>query len=230
VNQLEGDVAAYFPLIFKKNACTFPGSYVFGWDEQSMSGDSEPHHAADFPERETVRRALRGDTVAFQEVVILYGRRLYAIAYGVVQNRTEAEDVVQETFLKAYTRRWMIRDPEKFPAWLSRTAQNQARDVLRKHRPQSLPHDHQTFHEIVDAGAPCPSANLHETERHGAVRRLLSALPDHHRMAITLRFMEGMGYEEVAETMGVSRGALRGILARAMKSLRKGIGSALLPT
>ena len=195
-----------------------------------MNGDSEPHPADDFLERQTVRRALRGDTAAFQEVVVLYGRRLYTVAYGVVQNRTEAEDVVQETFLKAYARRWMIRDPEKFPAWLCRTAQNHARDVLRKHRPQSLPHDDQTFQEIADDGVPCPSANLHETERHGAVHRLLNALPDHHRMAITLRFMEGMDYEEVAETMGVSRGALRGILARAMKTLRKGVGPALIST
>lgn len=194
-----------------------------------MNGDSEPPQADHFPERETVRRALRGDAAAFQEVVMLYGRRLYAIAYGVVQNRAEAEDVVQETFLKAYARSWMIRDPDKFPAWLCRTARNQARDTLRKHRPEPFPDDGQMLDEIADDGAPCPSANLHATERNAAVHRLLSALPDNHRVAITLRFMEGMDYHEIAESMGLSRGALRGILARAMTTLRKGIGSARLP-
>ena len=189
----------------------------------------EPNPADPFPERETVRRALRGDATAFQEVVYLYGRKLFAVAYGVLQNSTEAEDVVQETFLKAYARRWMIRDPEKFPAWLGKTARNCAHDVLRKHRPESLPHDDPAFAGIGDDSAPRPSANLHTTERHGAVHRLLNELPDHHRIAVTLRFMEGMEYREIEETMGLSRGALRGILARAMKTLRKGIGGAFLP-
>jgi len=194
-----------------------------------MNGDPPETSAHHFPERETVRRALRGDTAAFHEVVILYGRRLYAVAYGVLQNSTEAEDVVQETFLKAYARRWMIRDPDKFPTWLCRTARNHALDVARKHRPESLPHDDASFQEIADDGVPCPSANLHATERNGAVHRLLNALPDNHRIAVTLRFMEGMDYREIEEAMGLSRGALRGILARAMKTLRKGIGAALLP-
>jgi len=195
-----------------------------------MTGEfPEPSNTDPFPERETVRRALRGDTAAFHEVVHLYGRKLYAVAYGVLQNSTEAEDVVQETFLKAYARRWMIRDPEKFPAWLCRTARNYAHDVLRKHRPESLPHDDPAFAAIADDAAPCPSANLHATERRGAVHRLLNALPDHHRLAVTLRFMEGMDYREIEETMGLSHGALRGILARAMKTLREGISDVLLP-
>src|SRR5271155_2098080 len=102
-----------------------------------MSDDPQPSGAGDFPEREAVRRALKGDNSAFQEIVLLYSRRLYAVAYGVLQDPAEAEDVVQETFLKAYSRRWMIRDPGKFPAWLCRTARNRAFDLLRKHRPQS---------------------------------------------------------------------------------------------
>jgi RNA polymerase sigma-70 factor (ECF subfamily) len=194
-----------------------------------MKGDSTPDDAGHFPEREIIHRAIRGDAAAFEELVILYGRRLYAVAYGVVQNPAEAEDVVQDTFLKAYARRWMIRDPEKFPAWLFQTARNQACDVIRKRRPDSCAHKDRTLEEIVDDGAPCPSANLHATETNGAVHRLLNTLPDNHRIAITLRFMEGMDYREIEETMGLNRGTVRGILARAMKTLRKGIGGALMP-
>jgi RNA polymerase sigma-70 factor (ECF subfamily) len=193
-----------------------------------MTGDFEQSKADPFPERETVHRALRGDTVAFHDVVKLYGRRLYAVAYGVVQNRAEAEDIVQETFLKAYARRWMIRNPEKFPAWLCRTARNLALDVTRKHRPQALPDDDEALHQMAAATMPTPSANLRMIERNGAVQRLLETLPDHHRIAVTLRFMEGMGHREIEEAMGLNRGTLRGILARAMKTLRQGIGSALL--
>jgi RNA polymerase sigma-70 factor (ECF subfamily) len=189
--------------------------------------DTEPPSTMDFPERETVRRALRGDTAAFHDVVKLYGRRLYTIAYGILQNRAEAEDVVQETFLKAYARRWMIRDPEKLPAWLGRTARNLALDTVRKHRPEAMAHDDPIIVGVADDRAPCPSANLCAEERMGADRRLLDQLPDHHRIAITLRFMEGMDYREIEQTMGLGRGALRGILARAMKTLRKSLGGTL---
>lgn len=193
-----------------------------------MSGDSQPPGTDLFPEREIVRRALKGDNAAFQEVVLLYSRRLYAVAYGVLRDSTEAEDVVQETFLKAFARRWMIRDPGKFPAWLCRTTRNRAYDVVRKHRPQSLPDD-EALEAIADDSTPSPSANLHAAERNGAVQRLLDALPDNHRVAITLRFMEDMDYREIEEAMGINHGTVRGILARAMKTLRKGIGTALLP-
>lgn len=178
--------------------------------------------------RDTIRRALRGDDAAFQEIVHLYGRRLYAIAYGVVQDAAEAEDVVQETFLKAYAHRRTVRDPEKFPAWLFQTARNRACDMQRKHRPDSMAHDGQGFEEIADKGVPCPSANLHAAERNDAVQRLLNTLPENHRIAITLRFMEEMDYREIEETMGINHGTVRGLLARAMKTLRKGIGGPLL--
>jgi len=191
-----------------------------------MESDLRPCHKDDFPEREIVQRALQGDTAAFEEVIALFSRRLYAVAYGVLGNATEAEDVVQETFLKAYARRWLIRSPERFPAWLWTTARNRALDVARKHRAEVHIEE---IAEMADDGMPCPSANLREAERNGAVQGLLRTLPENHRTAVTLLFMEGMTYEEIEETMGLSNGALRGILARAMKTLRKGIGGPLLP-
>lgn len=191
-----------------------------------METESRPEQADPFPERETIRRALRGDAEAFEEVIALYGRRLYAVAYGVLGNASEAEDVVQETFLKGYARRWLIRSPEKFPAWLCSTARNRACDLLRKHRANDPIEE---IGEMADVGTPCPSANLDATERNGAVHRLLHTLPETHRIAVTLLFMDGMEYREIEETMGLSNGALRGILARAMKTLRKKIGTSLLP-
>jgi RNA polymerase sigma-70 factor (ECF subfamily) len=194
-----------------------------------MALDSKLLPLSDIAEKEILRRALRGDTAAFEKVIALYSRRLYAVAYGVVQNSTEAEDVVQETFLKAYAHRWLIRNPDKFPAWLCRTTRNRACDLIRKRFNEVLSDEGLEMETIADAGVPCPSANLHAIERSGAVHRLLETLPENHRIAVTLRFMEGMEYREIEETMGVSNGALRGILARAMKTLRKGIDNALLP-
>jgi RNA polymerase sigma-70 factor (ECF subfamily) len=210
----------------KKGARTFLSPFVYNKDAQRMETDLKPFQADDFPEREILQRALRGEAEAFEEVIALYGRRLYALAYGILGNAAEAEDVVQETFLKGYARRWLIRKPEKFPAWLSITARNRACDLLRKHRANDYIEE---IAEMADDDVPRPSANLDESERNGAVRRLLHTLPENHRVAVTLFFMDGMGYREIEETMGLSNGALRGILARAMKTLRKRIGTSLLP-
>jgi RNA polymerase sigma-70 factor (ECF subfamily) len=195
-----------------------------------MQGDRPPAqlaHPDDPVDRDTIRRALRGDTAAFEEIIAAYSRKLYAVAYGVLQNAAEAEDVVQETFLKAYARRWLIRDPDKLPSWLCRTAWNRACDLVRRRPRFFLPGEPDTMEAVADEAAPCPSANLCATERTEAVQRLLDTLPESHRVAITLRFMEGMEYSEIEKTMGLSNGALRGILGRAMKTLRKGIGPAL---
>jgi RNA polymerase sigma-70 factor (ECF subfamily) len=180
------------------------------------------------PERNTIRAALAGDQAAFQELVYLYGRRIYAVAYGVVQDAAEAEDIVQETFLKAYSRRDSLRDPDRFPAWLCQTARNHALDTLRKRRPIPFPNQQAGLEQIADDAVPSPSAGLSLADRDHAVRTLLLTLPENHRIAITLRFMDGMDYREIERTMGIAHGTVRGILARAMKTLRKSAGAALL--
>jgi RNA polymerase sigma-70 factor (ECF subfamily) len=187
-----------------------------------MNGEPTQTAADSLPERDTIRAALAGDPAAFREIVHLYGRRVYAVAYGVVQDAAEAEDVVQETFLRAYARRDSLRDPAKLPAWLCQTARNYACDTLRRRRPHPLPHQQDGLEHIADEAVPCPSAGLRLAERDGAIHRLLGTLPENHRIAITLRFMQGMDYREIEQTMGINPGTVRGILARAMKTLRKG--------
>ena len=125
------------------------------------------------PERNTIRAALAGDQAAFQELVYLYGRRIYAVAYGVVQDAAEAEDIVQETFLKAYSRRDSLRDPDRFPAWLFQTARNHALDTLRKRRPIPFPNQQAGLEQIADDAVPSPSAGLSLADRDHAVRTLL---------------------------------------------------------
>src|SRR3954470_6631428 len=88
-------------------------------------------------EREQYRAAIKGDRDAFEMIIRAHSRTLFAIAYGILQNRQEAEDVVQESLVKAWKSRWRVRDPEKFPAWLAAIARYRARDVARRSR--SLP-------------------------------------------------------------------------------------------
>src|SRR5207237_804954 len=85
-------------------------------------------------ERETYRAAIHGDRDAFEMIIRTNSRALFAIAYGILQNREEAEDAVQDALVKAWKSRWRVRDPQKFPAWLAMIARHRARDVFRKRR------------------------------------------------------------------------------------------------
>src|SRR5213079_832786 len=109
----------------------------------------------DASEREQYRAAIHGDREAFEMIIRTHSRTLFAIAYGILQNRQEAEDVVQDTLVKAWKSRWRVRDPEKFPAWLSTIARHRARDLARRRRPEPLPQDFEST-EVVDAETETP--------------------------------------------------------------------------
>ncbi len=85
-------------------------------------------------DREIYRAAIQGDRDAFETIIRASSRSLFAIAYGILQNRAEAEDVVQDACVKAWKSRWRVRDPEKFPAWLATVARHRARDLARRRR------------------------------------------------------------------------------------------------
>jgi RNA polymerase sigma-70 factor, ECF subfamily len=172
----------------------------------------------DASEREQYRAAIHGDREAFEMIIRTHSRSLFAIAYGILQNREEAEDVVQDSLVKAWKVRWRVRDPEKFPAWLCMIARHRAHDVFRKQR--SIP----LTDEITEA--PTPDSVPMDRQLHSA----LATLPEVHRAALTLRYFEEMDYRTIENTLGLTNGALRGILGRALASLRKQLRPALAST
>ena len=175
----------------------------------------------DSNEHATYRAAIQGDRDAFEMIIRSSSRNLFAIAYGILQNREEAEDVVQDTLVKAWKSRWRVRDPEKFPAWLSTIARHRARDLARRRRPEPLPHDFEAA-ETVEATAETENVNLNSE-----VQAALAQLPELHRMAVTLRYFEDLDYATIERTLGLSNGALRGILGRSLGVMRRRLKPAL---
>ena len=151
-------------------------------------------------------------------IIRTHSRTLFAIAYGVLQNREEAEDVVQDSLVKAWKTRWRVRDPEKFPAWLGAIARHRAHDVLRRRRTVPLPGETTERSEIDPTDTTLIDQQLHSA---------LATLPELHRAALTLRYFEDMDYRAIENTLGLSNGALRGILGRALASMRKQLRPAL---
>jgi RNA polymerase sigma-70 factor (ECF subfamily) len=175
----------------------------------------------DASEREQYRAAIHGDREAFEMIIRTHSRSLFAIAYSILQNREEAEDVVQDSLVKAWKTRWRVRDPEKFPAWLCMIARNRAHDMFRKRRPIPFTEDITETNET-----PAPDTVSLDQQLHSA----LADLPELHRAALTLRYFEEMDYRTIENTLGLSNGALRGILGRALASLRKQLRPALAST
>jgi RNA polymerase sigma-70 factor (ECF subfamily) len=167
------------------------------------------------------RAALQGDREAFEAVIRSASRNLFAIAYGILQNREEAEDVVQDTFVKAWKSRWRVRDSAKLPAWLATIARHRARDLTRKRRPEPLPEEFESTETVEFQGAG-QNADLD-----GEVRSALAQLPELHRIAVTLRYFEELDYGTIEQTLGLTNGALRGILGRSLCLMRKRLKPAL---
>jgi RNA polymerase sigma-70 factor, ECF subfamily len=166
----------------------------------------------DLSEREQYRAAIHGDREAFEMIIRTHSRTLFAIAYGILQSREEAEDVVQDSLVKAWKTRWRVRDPEKFPAWLATVARHKAHDVFRKRRTVSL------SEQLIEPIEPeRGNTSALDQRLHSA----LAALPELHRAALMLRYFEEMDYRTIENSLGLTNGALRGILGRALTSMRK---------
>jgi RNA polymerase sigma-70 factor (ECF subfamily) len=169
-------------------------------------------------EREHYQAAINGDREAFEMIIRTCSRPLFAIAYGILQSREEAEDVVQDSLVKAWKTRWRVRDPEKFPAWLATIARHKSQDVLRKRRAVPLTEQLAEPIELESKNTSVLDQRLHSA---------LATLPELHRAALTLRYFEEMDYRTIENTLGLTNGALRGILGRALASMRRQLRPAL---
>ena len=182
----------------------------------------------DSGEHALIQTALAGDPDAFERLMHTWALRVFAVAYAILEDRQEAEDCAQDAFCKAWRARRQVRAPEKFAGWLATITRHAARDRLRRRatRPRTVPlfstaDEHEPAPEIA-AGTEA-AAGEEEMEQHRRVHAVLSTLPEHHRTALTLRYLEGLDHRAIEQAMDLSNGALRGILGRALETMRRGL-------
>ncbi|MFT5127204.1 MAG: RNA polymerase sigma-70 factor (ECF subfamily) [Rhodothermales bacterium] len=167
-----------------------------------------------------VDAALEGSREAFDQVVRSYGRLVYAQALKVLGDSGDAEDVAQETFARAYRFRVRLKDPAKFRGWLLAIARNLARDRVRRRRDSIAP---EAAAALTDE-SPWPGEELACYEVRLRLRDAMALLPSPHRDVITMRYIDGLSYHRIQESLGISNGALRGLLGRGLRRLRKTLG------
>src|SRR6478609_2112077 len=175
-----------------------------------------------------VQRAKGGDVSAFEELVKRYDRNGFRIAQHITQNREDAEDVVQDAFLKAYSNLEKFQEQSKFYTWLVRIAVNEALMKLRKRRPErfvSLDEDVKTEddslpREVAD-WSPNPEQLYNQEELRDILSRTIQGLPPTFRTVFVLRDVEGLSTEETAEALDLSVPAVKSRLLRARLQLRE---------
>lgn len=169
------------------------------------------------PDCELVRRSLRGEQCAFEELVRRHGRRVRAIAFARTLDDSLAEDVAQEAFLKAYRQLATLRKPDSFGSWVCQIAGNTAKNLMRQRR-REIPSG---IEFLADTPNPYIDQELFEDEEEmrGLAMAGLRALPDSLRVPLVLSVMEGKNPEDVAQALGISPSALAKRLSRAKERL-----------
>ena len=185
-------------------------------------------------DHELVQRVQAGDSAAFRTLFEKYHRRAFAVAMGVLKNQDDALDAVQEAFVKVHKNIHKFQGSSSFYTWLYRIVMNVSIDhVRRTSRRKSLDFDERALHEeseVAGDGALVPNvmdANPGKAalrrELRGAIQVALQELPEHHRAVIVLREIEGMSYEEMAETLGVPKGTIMSRLFHARKKMQNAL-------
>ena len=175
-----------------------------------------------------VQSAKAGDVSAFEELVKRYDRNVFRIAQHITQNREDAEDVVQDAFLKAYSNLAQFQGQSKFYTWLVRIAVNEALMKLRRRRPErmvSLDEDVKTEddslpREVAD-WSPNPEQQYTQAELRDILTKTIQGLPATFRTVFVLRDVEGLSTEETAEALDLSIPAVKSRLLRARLQLRE---------
>jgi RNA polymerase sigma-70 factor (ECF subfamily) len=168
-------------------------------------------------------RARQGDSEAFRALVERHSRSVFRLAYRMTGNEQDAEDVVQESFIRAYRQLGRFESRANFGTWLYRIAANCSVDLMRAKQAR---HD-QTRSESLDAAGQMPASDLPGPERMAEsaeierrVREALGTLSPLERAAFTLRHYEGRSIEEISRTLGLGTSAAKHSVFRAVKKLR----------
>ncbi len=192
------------------------------------SSKQKARDAAATDELALVQAAKRGDVAAFEQLVKRYDRNIFRIAQHITQNREDAEDVVQDAFLKAYENLEQFQGNSKFYTWLLWIAVNESLMKLRRRRSNrtvSLDEDIQTEEdtmprEVAD-WSPNPEQLYKQGELKDILRKTVQGLPASFRTVFVLRDVEGLSTEETAEALDLSIPAVKSRLLRARLQLRK---------
>ena len=184
----------------------------------SLEGGRQTSALAAEDDAQLLERIGKGEKAAFAVLVRRHSGRFYRVAYRFVGNVGEAEDMVQEAFLKLWERplMWQVDRRASFSTWFYRVVVNLCLDHKKKKRPALIGDD-----KWVEDDRETHEETLIHAETQHWIAANIAALPDRQRMALNLCFYEGLSNQEAAEAMGIRLKALQSLLMRAKTTLKE---------
>ena len=183
-------------------------------------------------DRALVERVQAGDREAFRSLVQRHQRRAFAIAMALVRDENDANELVQDAFLRVYKNLGSFQGQSSFFTWLYRIITNLSIDLIRKPGRQLAElndgrHDadevNEEFPFLSRIDGADPSDVVRRQEIAARLKTALEALPEYHRGVILMREVEGLSYEEMAQAMGVSKGTIMSRLFHARQKLQRAL-------
>ncbi len=177
-----------------------------------------------------VKRAREGDFDAFEVLFDRHRLLVYRFAYQMVNKRDDAEDMVQEAFVRAYQNLHRYRDEAKFTTWLLRIVSNLCTDQARMSQRRNNLEQKEAkgaLDWMTTGSFENPIDNLELDRKRLALRKALAALPEHHRQMIVMRDIEEREYSDIAEVLGCTIGGAKLRVLRARRALRDRIAPLL---
>jgi RNA polymerase sigma-70 factor (ECF subfamily) len=182
-----------------------------------------------------IQRAVQGDQKAYAEILQEYRGRIYNLVYRMVRNREEAEDLVQEAFVKAFSSLASFNAEYAFSTWLYKIAINNCIDHLRRKKLKTYSMDKPVQSQDGEFSREFPDVSLSPDkpllakERSSLIERAIDGLPEKYRVVIILRHNEERSYEEIADLLSLPLGTVKARIFRAREMLKKKLKHQLLP-
>lgn len=167
-----------------------------------------------------VKKAQKGDTRAFEQVIEQYYTKIYNIALGTMGNPHDAEDAAQNALIKIYGAIGEFRFKSKFSTWVYRVAMNSCRDELRKRKRVTHISSEEIGESDFGADIQSPETYALKSEASIGLRDAIDRLKDEHKTAIVLRDINGFSYEEIARITKCSVGTVKSRISRARTALK----------
>jgi len=182
-------------------------------------------------ESELVKQALDGDQKAYRVLFENHKQAIYHIIVKIVRNNEEAQDLVQETFIKAFSSLKSYNPTYRFTTWLYKIAANSSIDHIRKRKLQTFSLDQPVDTKDGKLSVEVPDMSYHPERdlsakrQHLSISEAIESLPEKYRQVIVKRHQEDKSYEEIAEYLGVPVGTVKARIFRARELLKKKLKS-----
>ncbi len=175
-----------------------------------------------------IEKCKNGDMLAFEDIVHQYERLVYATAYRMLNNHSDAQDVSQEVFIKVYKKLDSYKPTYSFGAWISTIASNTSIDYIRKHKKQSLlsldkeiEFEDSSVGLTLESNDLTPEQELIQKEKRELIQKAIELLDEESRELIILRDVNGIPYNEIAENLDLKLGTVKSKISRSRIKLQK---------